>query len=70
MRRGQYDVFGLFGVEELPYGSSVEKVQFGVSAAYEIGVTFGFQVAPDGRTYQSAMTGYVDFRILIQNLNI
>ena len=57
----QNDVFGFFGFKKFFYPTGVHQVQFFYRSANQMGESFAFEVFPDCRAYQSAMSGYVYF---------
>ena len=69
MCRREHDGIGLLTVEELFDSGPVQKIQFAVAATRKIGIPSLQQIVPDGRTYQSVMSGHIYFRVFVQHIN-
>ena len=63
----QHDAVGPLVVEEAAHGDGVEQVELAVRAPHEAGVTLRKQVAPNGRTDQSAMAGDIYFKVFVHH---
>ena len=69
MGGGEHDGIGLLTVEELFDSGPVQKIQFAVAATRKIGIPSLQQIVPDGRTYQSVMSGHIYFRVFVQHVD-
>ena len=62
---GQNHILRLFGIKKSLYRSTVQQIQFPVGAPHQVGISFCFQVVPDGRAHKSAVTGHIYLCIFI-----
>ena len=67
MCSGKDNCIRLFFIKELFYGHTIKKIQFFMRASYKISVTTTLQIIPDSGTYQTVVSRYIDFRILIHS---
>ena len=62
---GKEYIFRLFFIKEFTYGNGIQQIELFVGFANEIGISFILQVFPDGGAYQTTVSGYVDFGVLV-----
>ena len=61
------NIFGLFGFEKLSDFCLISKIQFGMSSTDYICIAGSLKRTDNGTSYQSTVSGNIDFCILVQH---